>query len=323
MLCCAFFIAVASASGQSAPPSPLPAERQAGDMPGNWVGTVAEIGPPSVADPPGPPPADAPPDPRVWKDARLDYTWLAPGGGAGLQINDLEAATTFAVPLPWDCAPLTFKPGLGAHLWDGSAGPGPGLPTELYDAYIDIGWRPRLTRWLFVDLVFTPGLYSDFKDFNSHTFQPRGRALAIVALSPQFQLVGGAMYVNRIMTKVLPAGGFIWNPNEETSLFCVFPQPRLARRFATSDAGQWWAYLSGEFGGGKWSFQGDDGRANVIDYTDWRVILGVELVSAPGLKGHVEVGYVFNRAVRFNGNTGDTPDFKPGSTLMLRAGIGY
>lgn len=91
-------------------------------------------------------------------------------------------------------APVTIRPGVAAHFWEGpSAGRGPGLPPSLYDSFVDIGWRPKLADWLYADLVLTPGLYSDFKDFNSETFQLRGRALGIVAFSPQFQLVGGAL----------------------------------------------------------------------------------------------------------------------------------
>lgn len=125
------------------------------------------------------------------------------------------------------------------------------------------------------------------------------------------------------MTKILPAGGFVWNPDEDTKLFCVFPQPKLARRITAVGGTQWWAYLSGEFGGGKWSIRGDNGRLDAVDYTDWRVILGLEFLNTPGLKGHVEAGYVFNRAVRFMGNTSDTPNYKPDSTLMVRAGLAY
>jgi hypothetical protein len=230
-----------------------------------------------------------------------------------------------AFPLVDGWAPLTFSPGVGAHFWEGPSAhsPAPFLPAHLYDAYLDIGWRPQLARWLFLDLVVTPGLYSDLEHLDSEAFQLRGRAVAIVAFSPELQLAGGALYVNRIMTKVLPAGGVIWNPNEDTKLFCVFPQPKLARRLTHDGNTEWWAYLAGEFGGGKWSFEGPANHFDVIDYTDWRILLGVEWLNKPGVKGHVEVGYVFNRAVRFDGNTSSQPDFKPDSTCLLRVGLSF
>jgi hypothetical protein len=272
------------------------------------------------------PPADAPGQAQpFWRQGKVDYTWLPGLGAAPLQINDFDLSTTVAVPVGGDRAPLTFTPGLGAHLWQGP-GPGrvpgaPDLPAHLYDAYLEFGWRPRLARWLFADLAVTPGLYTDLKDFNAETFQLRGRGVAVVAFSPQFQLVGGALYVNRILTKVLPAGGLIWDPDEDTKLFAVFPQPKLARRVATAGPAQWWAYLGGEFGGGKWSIERGNGQVDAVDYTDWRILLGLECLNNPGLKGHVEAGYVFNRAVRIRGNTSDHPDFEPSPTWMVRAGL--
>jgi hypothetical protein len=271
--------------------------------------------------------SDTPPPQGIWRQARFDATWLPGLGGSSLQINDLEACTTLAFPLVDGWAPLTLSPGVGVHFWDGPAAghfpPAPLLPSHLADVYLDVGWRPQLARWLFLDLVGTVGLYSDLEQLHSEAFQLRGRAVAIVAFSPQLQLAGGALYVNRIMTRVLPAGGVIWNPNEDTRLFCVFPQPKLARRLTRVGDTEWWAYLAGEFGGGKWSFARDGEHADLVDYTDWRVLLGLEWLRSPGLKGHVEVGYVFNRTVRFKGNTSDHPDYRPENTCLLRVGLSF
>ena len=83
---------------------------------------------------------------------------------------------------------------------------------------------------------------------------------------------------------------------------------------------QLWGYVAGEFGGGRWEIERAAGVADSIDYTDLRVMVGVESVHVLGLKGHVEVGYVFSRRVNF---LSDTPDYKPQNALMLRAGFRY
>jgi hypothetical protein len=83
---------------------------------------------------------------------------------------------------------------------------------------------------------------------------------------------------------------------------------------------QLWGYVAGEFGGGRWEIERANGAADSVDYTDLRVLVGVESVHVLGLKGHIEVGYVFARRVNF---LSDTPDYKPQNTLMLRAGFRY
>jgi hypothetical protein len=255
---------------------------------------------------------------------KFDLTWLAGGGSQGLQITDLESSTTLSVPLAEGWDPLTLTPYAAAHFWQGPRGNGTAatvdLPSNLYDLNCEIGWRPRLARWLFADLAVTPGVYSDFKDVNADAFQMRGRGLAIVAFSPEFQVVAGGMYVNRNKTKFLPAGGLIWNPNEDTRCFLVFPAPKISRRLTTIGTMPLCGYVAGEFGGGRWSVERANGAIDSLDYTDLRVILGLESVLARGVKGHLEVGYVFARRVNF---TSDTPDVKPPDTVMLRAGFSY
>jgi hypothetical protein len=262
---------------------------------------------------------DSPLAPSIFRQLKFDYTWLPATGASSLQINDFELSATAAVPLADGWAPLLVTPDVAAHFWQGPrSGAAPDLPPSLYDASVEFAWRPRLAPWLFADLAVQPGIYGDFKEWTADTFQLRGRGLAIVAFSPQLQVAAGALYVNRNKTKVLPAGGVIWNPDADTRLQFLFPQPKFSRRIVSVGDAQLWSYLAGEFGGGRWSVERADGSADSIDYTDARVILGVEWVAPHGPSGHVEVGYAFARRVNF---TSDTPDYKPGSTLMLRAGF--
>jgi hypothetical protein len=220
-------------------------------------------------------------------------------------------------------APLLITPDFATRFWQGprsDALPGrPDLPGHVYDVSLDLGWRPRLAPWLFADLGVTPGLYGDFHRITAETFRPRGRALGIVAFSPQLQVVAGLLYINRLHAKVLPAGGVIWQPDEGKRYELLFPQPKGAWRFATVGATQWWAYVMGEFGGGTWTVERANGE-DLVDYTDLRVLLGVEWLNPNGLKGRVEAGCSFHRTIRFSSAT---PEFTPERTLLLRAGIGF
>ncbi len=196
----------------------------------------------------------------------------------------------------------------------------PEAPAHVYDASLDVGWRPRLARWLFADLGVTPGLYGDFRRIDSHTFRPRGRAIAIVAFSPQLQVAAGVLYINRLHPKIMPAGGIIWSPNEDTRYELLFPQPKGTWRLLTTGTTQWWGYLAGEFGGGTWSVVRADGRPDVVDYRDLRLLAGMEWRTPTGFKAHVEVGYAFQRELRF---ISATPEFAPDHTVLLRAGVGF
>jgi hypothetical protein len=267
---------------------------------------------------------DPPPAPAVFRQLKFDYTWLPATGENGLQINDFELSATAAVSLADRWAPLLITPDVAAHFWQGpNTNRSPAalaLPPSLYDASVEFAWRPRLAPWLFADVAVQPGVYGDFKEWTSDTFQLRGRGLAIVAFSPQLQVAAGALCVNRNKTKILPAGGVIWNPDADTKLQFLFPQPKFSRRIMSAGDAQLWSYLAGEFGGGRWAVERADGSVDSVDYTDARAILGVEWVAPQGPSGHVEVGYVFARRVNF---TSDTPDYKPGGTLMLRAGFSF
>jgi len=284
---------------------------------------------PTRGEPP-PAPAEAAPEPapadawHFFQGLQATYTWLPRSGRDGLGVSEAELSTVFGVALPGGGAPLKITPAFAARLWDGpdsSAGfARPDLPPRIYDLSLDVGWRPRLAEWLFADLGITPGLYGDFAEINEHTLRLRGRSLGIVAFSPQLQIVAGLLYVNRNNTKLLPAGGVLWSPDDATHLELVFPQPKVSRRLLTTEGGQWWGYVAGEFGGGAWEIERADGRPDSVDYRDIRVLIGLEHLNDAGVKWRAELGYVFGRRLDY---TSATPDFRPGDTVLLRAGLRY
>ena len=104
----------------------------------------------------------------------------------------------------------------------------------------------------------------------------------------------------------------------------VFPNPRIARRLHVFDTPvcpcESWVYVAGEFGGGIWAIERTDGVADVVDYTDFRLLLGISRELVYGVDGQFEVGYAFARKVRYESNT---PDVEPDDTVMLRCGLTY
>ena len=103
-------------------------------------------------------------------------------------------------------------------------------------------------------------------------------------------------------------------------MYLVFPNPKV-RKFMTAIGNtKWWWYVAGEYGGGSWTVEREttDDR---IDINDIRAIGGVEWETQSHIRGHIEVGYVFDREVVFE--SGDPGTFKPDDTIMLRAGFSF
>jgi len=275
-----------------------------------------------------PPPTEAPPSPAPASSflAKFDYTYLPDIGSDGFGIQDIEVSSKTTVNLgdPW--GPIWVTPGFGVHCWQGPDSRFPcgcpvDMPGAVYDLYVDLGWRPRPYEWLFLDFQFTPGIYTDFHNTDSSMFRPRGRALAIVALSERFQMVAGILYTNRLRTTMIPAGGIMWKPNDDTQVDLVFPAPKISRRVLTTGETKWWAYVAGEFGGGAWAIERAAGFDDSVDYTDLRALVGVEAVSANNHKAHLECGYVFARRISYGSERPGS--FDPTPTIVLRAGVSY
>jgi hypothetical protein len=339
-------MAVPPAAGTPAPALPLDSDDFA-NPPGSLPPLAYGL-PPAVDAPVGPPttlPAASGPqavedDPDAPRDSRnsafqklfLTDTWLARLGGNGLGMDDLEAGTVWGMPFPTRAWPLLVTPGFTAHFLDGPAGVD--LPPRVYDAYTEFRWLPRVTPRFRADLGVTPGYYSDFQHGSRDALRITGWGAAIWQWTPKMKLVLGASYLDRHDVAVLPIVGLVWNPSDEWNLNMVFPKPKLARRIAANgriypprfpgDAFcpevQYWAYISGELGGGIWAFEHTGGGEDVFSYRDYRVMLGVERKALFGLASRLEVGYVFGRKIEFQS---DLPDVLPSDTVMVRGGLTY
>jgi hypothetical protein len=269
-------------------------------------------------------------DPDTPRDARqtffqkllFDETWLARLGSGGFGTDDVQLRTVLAMPFPTRRAPLVITPGFAAHFLDGPAGVD--VPPRVYDAYAEFAWLPWITNRLRGDLTVTPGVYSDFAGDHSKAFRPTGHGAAFYTLTPSLRVVMGAAYLNRKGVEVLPIAGITWHPSEDSRFDLVFPKPKIARRLAGSfnrpgDV-EWWAYVSGELGGGSWAFEQTSGGEDVFNYSDYRVMLGIEWKTFAGLSGRIETGYVFGRKIEFDSGL---PTVFPSDTVMLRGALSY
>jgi hypothetical protein len=101
----------------------------------------------------------------------------------------------------------------------------------------------------------------------------------------------------------------------------ITPKPRITYRIDCGQCYERWAYIAGEFGGGEWAIEQAGGVDNILDYSDYRVMLGIEHKSLNlSLNGFAEIGYVFGRQLQYQKNL---PDQNLPSTMMARIGLSY
>lgn len=253
-----------------------------------------------------------------WYARSLSATWLPKNGADGFGNTDVPIATSFA-PIWFDELPaLLVTPGFGFHFWQ--APDVLELPSTVFDSYIDVTWRTPVTdRW---GLAFgiTPGVYGDYKQFNSRAFQLTGWGLVDIQLTPTWTLLAGAAVVRQLDMRVLPVGGLLWTPTADARLELLVPRSRLAWKLRQFEAGgAAWTYLACQFGGGTWAIALPDSSTAVVTSSDLRAILGLEWFRSRTVAGVAEVGYVFARTISANG----TPEFNPSDTLMLQLGATF
>ena len=258
----------------------------------------------------------------------LEYTWLAGSTGPNdMEMNRLELAATFGIPVMHNMeTPLLITPGFAVNFLSGpvsdpAAMPrGPDMPGQVYDAYLDLSWYPQPFEWFGAELGFRTGVWTDFDTVNSQSVRYLGRALGVITISPRMEVLVGVVYLDRLRVKLLPAGGVHWRPNQNWDLYIVFPNPKFRRTIQSVGTTDWWWYVAGEYGGGSWTVSraGLDDR---VDYNDIRIVTGFEWESPRQVRGHLEVGYVFDRELVF---ASDAPSKATlDKTFMLRAGIDF
>lgn len=233
-------------------------------------------------------------------------------------------------PSPEECH---FDPSIGfnIHWWAGpvqrDAHPAPNLPPRVYDLYIDLNWAQRWTDWLTTQVHVAPGLYTDFRTTPPDAFRVPGVAVAVLGMLPEVHLVGGVEYLQCNAIQILPVAGILWQPAERWELRLVFPEPKVAVELS---AGQHlWGYAAGEYGGGRWTVKNEQGHSERVEYSDLRVMVGLECrdgfsgklpMAKDNSASFLEIGYVFDRRLRFADGVNT---FEPNAGWMIRFGVAW
>jgi len=238
-------------------------------------------------------------------------------GGLGMLETELFAA--FALPAPTTDTPIVLTPNLLVNFMDGpSYVP---LPSRLYATFLDVMWLPKFGERTLAMLAVAPGWYSDFEDGGRDEFRLTGRAILRYDWHPdRLQLVLGALYLDRMESQWLPAGGVIFKPNPDLNLELIFPKTKIARRTAWGMGFEHWIYLTGGFGGNDWAIVQPNGTPDKLGLLDWRITAGWERKMNGGAGLLFEIGYVFSREIQF---ANSPAVLKPDDTLLFRAGLAF
>lgn len=254
---------------------------------------------------------------------RMDYTYLAPAGAQspgqgrfGSSDFNFELAHVQQVGPGWI---FTNTPQAGIRLWDG---PGtPDLPGSVYR----LGWdftlaTPIVGLWS-MQLDFNPSINTDFQSgLARESLNLDGNAMLFYRASPQWMIVLGAGYWDRVDKIILPYAGVVWNPNDLWELRLLFPKSRISYFLGNINNGAHWLYASGEYHVESYQIeqQGVSGPQQV-QIQDWRLAVGLRSDHVTYDK-FIEVGVVLGRNVDF---LKTTPGFGLNDTLMLRAGVKF
>jgi len=254
----------------------------------------------------------------VFQKLAFTAMWLDRANPTDVGVTEFELYSSFAFPMPTRDRPLIVTPGFESRLLDGPIAPD--LPSELHDAYLQLRYLTKLTDRWGVDLAVSPGVHSDFQQWDEAALRITGHVIGSFEWSCDLKLVLGVLYLDRDDINFLPAAGVIWTPWDDIRFELVFPRPKIAMQFNYGDGFEDWLYLAGELGGGSWSIERAAGPLDVVTMRDYRLMLGLER-KRPGGAGHrLEIGWVFGREFEY---ASVTPDIEPDDAVFLRAGVTF
>ena len=270
---------------------------------------------------------------RLFQGPRIRHTWLPGTDGFkgkkdnAIETNDTDVSLVFAIPNFLNSTrPLYIIPSYSQHEWEGPSVVGSDLPGSAFSAFLDTGWESNPVQTLGIELGARVGVFSAFDAVNSESIRIQGKALGRLRLTPTSTLRAGVFYIDRNKIKLIPAGGILWIPNQDTRFDLFFPEPKLAHYLSTVGNSDIWWYLTGYYGGGAWTIKQTDGTNDEIDINDIRLMMGLEFGKSDQIRqgfrlGFVEAGYAFNRELIYNVRSSSNLDLQ--NSFVLRAGFAY
>lgn len=170
------------------------------------------------------------------------------------------------------------------------------VPVDLW-----LGGEGKWKFWLRV----SPGVASDFEEIEGGDFSYSTLALASYQWTPTVSVAVGGYYSNDLgESRLLPAIGFVWEPNRNWSVALTAPRVQVA--YAPN--GDWLFALRAFPSGGGWRVDGagkNAGQRVDLNYSSVRVGLGVERRIGDGpVWLYVDGGMRFAQSLEIEGGKG-------------------
>jgi hypothetical protein len=231
----------------------------------------------------------------------------------GLGVTDLVATGVFKTALPG----VTFSPQFGSH-WFGSTSIN-NIPDQTYDLSVELTAGFPITDDWILSATISPGAFTDFQGAGGDVFRMPMRLLAFYKYSESLRLAAGLLWLDRPDTSLLPVAGLSYS-TEDFRADLWFPRPKLSWRYFQQGEIERWIYVVGEFGGGAWAIQRDDGTHDQFAYRDYRMMVGFEQRVEEGFNWFAEGGLIFGRQVSF---TRFDEEIDLDKTVGLQFGLKY
>lgn len=266
---------------------------------------------------------------RFLHGPRLRHTWIAAGNDDdALEVNTTDASAIFAFPnFLYGTQPIYVVPSFSLHLFDGpNSSTGADLPGQTYSAFLDFGYNSDPNRIIGTELGVRVGVFSDFESPQGDALRVLGKGLVNFRLTPAATVKLGVYYLDRVDWKLIPAGGVLYQPNPFTRFDIFFPQPKFAKYWRTLGTQDVWWYLAGDYGGGSWAVEREDGSEDQVDINELQAIFGFEWGRSDQIRtgrrtAFAEIGYVFDRELVYRNFPSQNLALDDG--FMFRLGFGY
>jgi len=225
--------------------------------------------------------------------------WL-PNLGSDLGMTSLRVGTQ--VGAPFGDGVVGVGPSLRVHYLD--AGPDLDLPNELYDIGLQGVFVKKFNdRWM-SQVMLGPVIRSDFEGA-SESVDIIGMGMLRWQAKPRLALMFGAVATGVEEFPVAPLLGLQYAPSDSLVIELMVPQPKVSARFFQTHETEYWGYLAGKFGGGRWQISRNSGQRDELRYNDFRLAIGLETRREQRGSSFLEISYVFGRDLKFESGLGD------------------
>ncbi len=202
----------------------------------------------------------------------------------GLNIFEFNSEVRYTAPTPLQWI-FSVAPQFNLRLWDDD---------DIYRFGTDLQLTsPTMGPYTF-EFGFTPSLNTTFEDNpSSDAWNFDARGAAYIRTSPQWLIVAGAMFWDRVNDRVLPYAGVVLTPNDYVEIRALFPRADISFFIGTPWGIPQWLYIAGEYHIEAYEFEASGTKAQ-IEIEDWRAVLGIRSEQA-GMTSFLEGGWVFDR----------------------------